>query len=52
MACQIAPFIEGKRSKLYQDILNKTKNNRVLTNYLYAVSLTLKDEVTEKELND
>ena len=52
MACQIAPYIDGKKSKLYQDLLNKTKNNRTLTNYLYAVSLALKNEVTEKDLND
>ena len=45
-ACNLFPVIEGKPSKLYTDLYNKTKKNRKLTNFLYALSQ--QDEIKNK----
>ncbi|MBQ9255389.1 MAG: hypothetical protein IJ180_11535 [Bacteroidales bacterium] len=37
-SCQIIPLVNKKPSRLYQDLLGKTANNRPLTNLLYAIS--------------
>ena len=44
-ACTLFPLAkaDGKKSKLYSDLLKLTKNNRQLTNLLYALSL--QDEI-------
>lgn len=52
MACLIAPIIDNQQSKLYLDIMKKVKNDRPLGNYLYAISLQLKNELTKKNTND
>lgn len=51
MACQVAPYIKGRKSELYQDILNKVGNDRRVANRLYAISLCLKDELNKRNTN-
>ena len=52
MACQIAPYIKGRKSQLYLDILDKVGKDRRVANRLYAISENLKSELTKKNTND
>jgi hypothetical protein len=52
MACQVAPYIKGRKSQLYLDILDKVGKDRRVANRLYAISENLKNELTKKNTND
>ena len=52
MACQVAPYIKGRKSQLYLDILDKVGNDRRVANRLYAISKVLENELTRKNTND
>ena len=47
--CQIVPLVDGKPSKLYEEIYEYTKHDRPLTNILYAISIIQKKDKLTKE---
>ena len=51
--CVLTPSVGGKKSVLYEGILKATANDRVLTNFLYAISkqTPIKNSFESKEFN-
>lgn len=52
-SCIFIPTVKKKQSKLYKELLNKTANNRPLTNLCYAAAQhpSIKAKVSAKDLN-
>ena len=51
--CVLSPLVKGEKSRLYDELLEFTNQDRKLTNFLYALSLqeSIRNQFTKKNFN-